>query len=218
MATWVTHFRITEELLKEVFPVSTIDFLVGNIGPDCGLKGENGKPNPPKEITHFKIDGKINSDYFYDQYLRNWNEDLSSEFSYYLGYYIHLVTDEEWIKLLKHKKKEEVYQAILNTPEYANLVKRDWYGLDFLYLKDHKENIFWTEFQHITDFPEYLSFFPKGQTLKQIRNITEFYQSNKVSTDHKFIYLASYEVDEFVDNTVQKIKILLKDKIKSLAY
>ncbi|NDI37126.1 zinc dependent phospholipase C family protein [Chengkuizengella sediminis] len=105
MATWVTHFRIAEELLKEELPVSTIDFLVGNIGPDCGLIDKNGKPTPPKKVTHFEIDGKINSDSFYSQYLCSENEGLSRKFSYYLGYYIHLVTDEEWIKLLEQKKK-----------------------------------------------------------------------------------------------------------------
>ncbi|EDL64543.1 hypothetical protein [Bacillus sp. SG-1] len=66
MATWVTHFRITEELLEKDIPVSKVAFLVGNIGPDCGLIGENGKPTPPKEITHFKVEGKISSESFYN--------------------------------------------------------------------------------------------------------------------------------------------------------
>ena len=97
LATWVTHFRITEELLKTELPVSKIEFLVVNIGPDCGLIGEDGKPTPPKETTHFEIEGKINSDSFYQQYLSDEKESSLSEFSYYLGYYIHLVTDEKWI-------------------------------------------------------------------------------------------------------------------------
>ncbi|MEI5909581.1 zinc dependent phospholipase C family protein [Bacillus spongiae] len=214
MATWVTHFRIAEELLKKELPISKIDFLVGNIGPDCGLIGEDGKPTPPKEITHFELEGKINSNSFYNQYLCNENEQFSLKFSYYLGYYIHLVTDEEWITLLEQKKKEKVYQEILHTPEYSKLVKRDWYGLDFLYLKNHKDNIFWTEFQHITSFPEYLDFFPTGQTLKQIRNITKFYQTSKISDDHKFIYLSPAEVDTFIENTVQKSEELIKEKVK----
>ncbi|TFB15064.1 hypothetical protein E3U55_12490 [Filobacillus milosensis] len=65
MATWVTHFRITEKLLKAELPVSKIEFLIGNIGPDCGLIAKDGKPTPPKETTHFEIDGNINSDSFY---------------------------------------------------------------------------------------------------------------------------------------------------------
>ena len=216
MATWVTHFRITEELLKKDIPVSKVAFLVGNIGPDCGLIGENGKPTPPKEITHFKVEGKISSDSFYHQYLQNENESVTDEFSYYLGYYIHLVTDEEWLKLLERKKKEKAYQEILNTPEYSRLVKRDWYGLDFLYLKNHKDNIFWKEFQYITDFPEYLEIFPHGQTQKQIRNITEFYQSSTISDDHNFIYLTPNEVNEFIENTIQIVLRLIQGRLKVL--
>ena len=213
MATWVTHFRIAEELLKEGYPVSKVDFLVGNIGPDCGLRGEDGKFTPSKEITHFEIDGIINSDSFYQQYLSNEMDGSSHEFSYLIGYYIHLVTDEEWIKLIEQKKKEKVYQEILNTPGFNKLVKEDWYGLDLLYLKNHKDSIFWTHFQNINDFPEYLSFFWEGQTLEQIRNITDFYQSNMISDDHEFIYLKSYEVDEFVKNVLQKVKKILNQRI-----
>jgi hypothetical protein len=214
LATWVTHFRITEELLKSKLPVSKIDFLVGNIGPDCGLVGEDGKPVPAKKITHFEVDGKINSDAFYNQYLSNVNESWTRELSYKLGYYIHLVTDEEWLKVLAKKKKEKVYQEILDSPDYARLVKKDWYGLDFLYLKNHKDTIFWTDFQHISDFPEYLDVFPQGQTLTQIRNITEFYHTSTISDDHEFIYLTPAEVDEFIESTVEKVKGLLSEKMK----
>jgi hypothetical protein len=214
LATWVTHFRIAEELLKTEIPVSPIEFLVGNIGPDCGLIGEDGVPKPPKEITHFEVDGRISSDSFYNQYLEEGKESQTREFSYYLGYYIHLVTDEGWLKLLKRKKKEKLYQDILNSPDYAGIVKKDWYGLDFLYLKHHKDNIFWTEFQHITDFPEYLSFFKKGQTFEQIRNITEFYQTSSISEDHEFIYLTAAEVDDFVESTLQEVKEQLNEKLR----
>ncbi|WP_421385330.1 zinc dependent phospholipase C family protein [Bacillus salacetis] len=210
MATWVTHFRITEELLKTDLPVSKTEFLVGNIGPDCGLIGEDGKPVPPKETTHFYTDGKISSDSFYNEYLGEITESLSGEISYKLGYYIHLVTDEEWLKVLAKKKQETVYQEILNHPDYARLVKKDWYGQDFLYLKYHNDNIFWTDFQHITEFPEYLDFFPEGQTLTQIRNITEFYRTSTIADDHKFIYLTEVEMDEFVESTVEKVKGILE--------
>jgi hypothetical protein len=212
VATWVTHFRITEELMKRDLPVSKNGFLVGNIGPDCGLIGEDGIPVPPKEITHSYVDGKMDSAAFYQKHLTSENELLSEEFSYYLGYYIHLVTDEEWFKLLARKKKEKVYQEILDSPDYARLVKRDWYGLDFLYLKNHKENIFWTDFQYITDFPEYLDIFPKGQTLTQIKNITEFYQTSTISEDHEFVYLTAVEVDEFIENTVEVVLNLLNER------
>ncbi|OIU71831.1 hypothetical protein [Rossellomorea aquimaris] len=213
MATWVTHFRIAEELLKTELAVSRIGFLVGNIGPDCGIIGEDGVPHPPKKITHFKDEGKINAESFYDEYLLGENELDAEGYSYYLGYYIHLVTDQEWLKIVADKKKEKVYQDILNSPDYARIVKGDWYGQDFLYLKQHQDSIFWTDFQHIDDFPEYVSFFRNGQTLEQIRNITKFYQSSSIGDDHEFIYLTAAEMNAFVDRTVEDIKVRLNHRL-----
>ena len=213
MATWVTHFRITEQFIKSNLPVSKIDFLVGNIGPDCGIIGEDGKPTPPKEITHFKVNCKISSDSFYNQYLTRISNFSSPEASYLLGYYFHLVTDEEWIKLTNQKKKEIVFQSILNTPDYTRLVKRDWYGQDFLYLKNNKESIFWTDFQYINEYSEYLSIFPTGQTSKQIKNITRFYYEHTIPEDHNFIYITSEEMDDFITAAVQTLKEILAQKM-----
>lgn len=203
MATWVTHFRIAEEFIRNHLPISKIDFLVGNIGPDCGLIGNDGKPSPPKEITHFMIDSNISAELFYNQYLLDCNGFSTPKESYYLGYYFHLVTDEEWIRITDRKKTEKIFQDIINTPEYTPLVKKDWYGLDFLYLARNKESIFWTDFQYIDEFEDYLSFFPAGHTSRQIKNITEFYLNNSFAEDHEFIYFTSAELDEFVNNTVR---------------
>lgn len=134
MATWVTHFRIAEQFIKQNLPLPKIDFLVGNIGPDCGLIGADGKPTPPKRITHFVIDGKMSSETFYNQYLHNITDYTTSKASYLLGYYFHLVTVEEWIKLTNKKKKEKVIEDILDSPDYTRLVKQDWYGYDFCIL------------------------------------------------------------------------------------
>ncbi|TQR45952.1 hypothetical protein C7Y44_09615 [Paenibacillus popilliae] len=213
MATWVTHFRIAEALISRDLPVSRIDFLVGNIGPDCGLIGEDGKPTPPKEITHFMMNRVITAESFYEQYLLDPIDISSPKGSYYLGYYFHLVTDEEWIKLANRKKKKEVFQSILNTPEYTPLVKKDWYGHDFVYLKENKESIFWTEFQHIDEYPEFLSFFPAGQTSQQIRNITEFYHESSIAEDHEFIYLTREDIDGFVNHTVHLLCEIVRQRM-----
>lgn len=214
MATWVTHFRIAEKLIDSGLFVSNEEFLIGNIGPDCGLYGEGGELNPPKEITHFKIDGKINADLFYDRYIQNSEDSINSKgLSFCLGYYLHLVTDQEWSKLHQQKKKERVYQDIIGTPEYWNLIKRDWYGLDFQYLKDNKTTIFWTTFQNISEFPDYLDIFPSGQVNEQIKRITKFYLENTIADDHEFVFLTLREVDEFIEHTVSKIKEILNTRI-----
>ena len=70
MATWVTHFRIAEALMKAGARVSKVDFLVGNIGPDCGIVDEEGSPSPfqriPKSVTHFKGEQGIQPELFWE--------------------------------------------------------------------------------------------------------------------------------------------------------
>lgn len=206
MATWVTHFRIAEELIKRGLPVSELDFLVGNIGPDCGLANEDGKFTPPKRVTHFMDGREIQAELFFQQYKLNNLDITPPKGSYYLGYYVHLMTDVEWIKLTKVKKMEKVHQTIIDTPEYSQMVKRDWYWLDFKYLLEHPNHMFWTVFQNIQHYQEHLPFFPGGQTFQQIQNITYFYCNTNVPKDYEPIYMTESEVDDFVQETANMIQ------------
>ncbi|GIP56025.1 MULTISPECIES: hypothetical protein [Paenibacillus] len=213
MATWVTHFRIAEKLIDLGLDVSPEEFLVGNIGPDCGLANEEGIFYPPKEITHFKVDGKINADLFYHQYILNKERDLSKEqLSFYLGYYFHLLTDLEWSSFYKQKKIEPAYQDILGTPEYWYLVKRDWYVVDFKYLKMNEHSLFFSIFQNIKSFPDLLDIFPQGQINEQVRRITQFYLYTEVPDDYELVYLMLSDVEDFVESTVTVIKEVLNAK------
>lgn len=106
MATWVTHFRIAEKLINLGLDVCPEEFLVGNIGPDCGLANEEGIFYPPKEITHFEVDGKINADLFYLQYILNKERDLSKEqLSFKLGL-LFSFTDRFGVEQFLQTKKE----------------------------------------------------------------------------------------------------------------
>lgn len=212
MATWVTHFRIAETLLHEEPSLDRIAFLVGNIGPDCGLVGEDGRPVPPKSITHFKQDGQLPSELFKQQYLNDLEQASNVTRSYLLGYYLHLVTDEHWIQLTTAKKRESPVQEIVGTPDYTRLVKTDWYGVDFQYLATHPEHIFWTDFRHVQSFEDVLPFFPQGQTAQQIRNITTFYETHTLEANHVFRYMHPHDIDLFIDRTL----VALRSSLSSL--
>lgn len=213
MATWITHLRIAEELLKRNLSLSKVDFLVGNIGPDCGLLNDDeDKFSPPKRVTHFKNEQGIQPELFYEQYEKEMFDGASLRASYLLGYYCHLITDVEWVKLTLEKKKEQVHQALIGSPDYNQLVKRDWYWLDFKYLKQKPDQLFWSDFQHIQEYPEYLSFFPEGQTIKQIRNMTHMYCNTAVPVEYEPVFIKELEVDLFVQETVNKIYELLLQK------
>lgn len=202
MATWVTHFRIAERILETDSAFERIPFLVGNIGPDCGLVGADGRPEPPKTITHFKTENGISSDLFKQTYLDGGTTKSNTEWSYLVGYYFHLVTDEYWVRLTRAKKEEPIVQAIVGTPDYTRLVKTDWYGIDFEYLAKHPNHIFWTDFCHIDAFEDVLPFFPQGQTGQQIQNITSFYKTHPFDPQHEYVYMSPLEVDDFIEEVL----------------
>ncbi|MEI2664224.1 zinc dependent phospholipase C family protein [Rossellomorea sp. LJF3] len=206
----MVHFRIAENLLNSGLQVAEKEFLVGNIGPDCGLPNpETGIFFPDKIATHFKDEGKINPELFLQKYIQKEDDFTNPRSSFYLGYYLHLVTDVEWSKMHQKKKKEPGYQTILGTPEYTRKVKGDWYGSDFVYLQEYTDTIFHRVFQHIESFPDYLDIFPENQITRQIKRITEFYYSDSyafaLEPEYRFNYLTPDEISQFVEEATEKL-------------
>lgn len=218
MATWVTHFRIAERLLSNGLAAHKEEFLMGNIGPDCSyLSSDGAELIPPKTTTHYMINKDIDADAFYFEHLEGsqlntWNP----EQAFYLGYYIHLLCDQAWQQWHHAKQLEPLYQDIIHRPEYHYVVREDWYGLDFLYLKHHPEHIFWTTFQHISSCPDYMSFYEPGQITKQIRRIQKFYLTNTIAEDHVFRYVTMTELDLFVEETAGCIQRHLNERFTTV--
>lgn len=213
MGTWIAHMRIAEKLTNEQLDQEA--FLVGNIGPDCGVPLPDGVSyDPPKTATHFNDEnGYMQPEIFYGKYLRPEIADLSSQkSSFFLGYYVHLLTDLAWIDLCKRKEQTPEYREILEEPDYIQRVKRDWYGQDFLYLKSSPDNIFHKRFLRIKSFPDYLDFFPKDALTRQIHFIQRYYTEQDPETDRSFVYLTRDEMEHFVDDTTTMVENTLTEK------
>ncbi|WP_346879984.1 zinc dependent phospholipase C family protein [Clostridium sp. UBA3061] len=216
MATWIAHLRIAENILKNMDDLDSIAFILGNVGPDSGVPNEDWSSfNPPKKITHWiNEENNIDAERFFDRYLKN-NLMEYSKYSYVLGYYIHLLTDIEWSKFFNEKKKNALYNKKLKEDaSFIWTIKKDWYGLDFLYLEKNPNFIFHTIFKNIDEVPDYIDYFPKGALMKQVKYITEYYLGDNEETKENFIYLNEEEMDKFIDDTSKKINGILKDKIQ----
>ncbi|WP_035289185.1 zinc dependent phospholipase C family protein [Clostridium sp. KNHs214] len=217
MATWIAHLRVAENILKKGYNFEQKAFIVGNIGPDCGMPNEDWSNfNPPKKITHWLgEDKKINAQGFYDKYLNSKEKEKDNEaFSFKMGYYVHLLTDIEWSKLFKEKRKEPLYREGLEKDKnFIWVIKKDWYGLDYIYLEKHPEFIFNTVFKNVHKVPDYLDYFPKGAFEKQVKYITEFYLGENEENKDNFIYLTEDEMDKFVDDTTIIIDNLLRKEV-----
>jgi hypothetical protein len=212
MATWIAHLRIAETLLDHL-PGSRLDagqFAIGSIAPDSGIPDENWeKFNPPPEVTHFKRSASIHKDIadldFYRGCLAGLLPEDTGPFSFRLGYFFHLVTDNLWtvkVGLPTHQRWADEFAA---DKKFIWTVKRDWYGLDFVYLRDHPESLFWRAFLDAKPDSVGLDFLPAEALSRQLAYIKEFYQrtDERVQEAYRreYIYLTQAEMDTFVDET-----------------
>lgn len=218
MASWIVHLRVADKIINNLEGVSTTDFVIGNIGPDCGEPNENWTQyNPPKKITHWMNESKrICPELFYDQYIRE--EDKAKDFSkysFYLGYYVHLLTDVAWKKEIS-LPTEKLYAHEFSMEDrdtvYAR-IKEDWYDLDFLFLKNNPGFRAYEVFKESKDYNnDYLPYYSNRAIPKQIRYIREFYDGPHGQLQREYKYLSSGKMDKFVEQCSIGIMKVLKDK------
>lgn len=216
LATWIVHLRIAEDILRRGYGFKPVPFAVGNIGPDSGVPNEDWSSfTPPKEITHWKgDDGKVDAQKFRDKYLDGEEAALDYDrYSFYMGYYAHLLTDMEWSVMFNEKKNDMLHKdGFDKDPNFIWTIKKDWYGLDFLYLKKHPDCLFYTLFKDIKEIPDYLDYYPPKAFERQVKYITDYYMGENEETKENFIYLTEKEMDGFVCSTVEKIDKVFREK------
>lgn len=208
MATWGAHIRIAEALLETNNTLDSMHFLVGNVGPDCGVPNEDWSAfEPPKTVSHWITkDGIIDAEQFFECYLSTQSNDNLKQ-SFLLGYYVHLLTDIEWSKMLHHKIRNDIeYKALEQDPKFIWKIKEDWYDLDHLYFRENPDSIFHSIFKHVETFNDYLDYYPKNGIIRQLRYIINFYSTHKRELEREYKYLNEAEMNAFVIETTQIIK------------
>ena len=148
MASWMVHLRIADILLDRISGLDENAFVLGNIAPDSGVPNEDWSSfNPPGNVTHYRtrtgdktfIDiEKFVSEFFADQKKQRYSK---REYSFFLGYYVHLLTDIEWTKMVHSEgvNEENAEKENMSYTEFVWKNKKDWYDFDFLYLKEHPQ-------------------------------------------------------------------------------
>ncbi len=215
MASWMVHLRIADELLKTWGHLDETAFVMGNIAPDSGVPNENWTAyHPPKQISHFKT--KPEEETFFDlesfceQY---FNENLikqysPKEYSFFLGYYVHLLTDVQWT--------DTVYLDLLNShPEECAkdkhgliwAAKGDWYDLDFLYLEQHPDFRTFSVYENAINYENiFMDMFAKDAFENRRQYICWFYHGDRHGDLHReYNYLTQAQADAFVERTVQYV-------------
>jgi len=215
MATWVAHFRLAEALLEHGFDLDRQMFVMGNIAPDSGvLNAEKNGYVPSKVISHWRDGNDINPEQFYADELAGKTFD-TAETAFRLGYYCHLLADVVWIETVWRPKKATKFYAELlaKDPQFIWEIKKDWYGLDFIYLQEHPQSIFFTDFVHIQNVPDYLPQFPAGAFNKRLNETRDFYLADPDwDLNRPYIYLSREEYDAFISTAFEAIKNALHAK------
>jgi hypothetical protein len=217
MATWIVHLRIAELFLEKAKGFDAGYFSIGSIAPDSGIPDENWEHfDPPKEVTHFMVDeGKqerLADLAFFKEYLfQNRRNELNLRcVSFLCGYFYHLVTDNLWSKQIGKPTAFRFAKELEKDPNFFWQVKRDWYGLDFEYIRENPNSIFWRIFLDCSYEQDCVPFLPKPAVQQQLAYIKEFYQRKDEKVEAWYIqrpdiYLRKGEMEAFIQDAASTL-------------
>ena len=214
MATWIAHLRIAENLLERIPEIDPGQFAIGNIAPDAGIPDKKWeKFNPPPEVTHFKRSRSVHKDIadldFYRDYLAEIAAGDTGRYSFRLGYFFHLITDNLWTKQIGKPTTERFPEQFAADKSFIWEVKKDWYGLDHIYVREHPDCLYWRVFLDAQPVSAELDFLPPRALPRQMHHIKSYYQLNDDEIQDMMmrpkVYLSKDEMDRFVDDSTESI-------------
>lgn len=211
MASWMVHLRIADMLLDRIPGLSPAEFIVGNIAPDSGVPNEDWSSfTPNTKISHFKSSGKkacpeaFAAKYFTPEQRTGYD---APQFSFYLGYLTHLMTDVLWSDqiavptLVLHAKEDSP-----DRKEFIWKIKEDWYDLDYKYLRDHPGFRAFRVYLGAVGFRnDFMEEFSPDAFDNRRQYITDFYLQGKENLDREYPYLTEARMDRFVEEATDSI-------------
>lgn len=217
MPSWANHFKVADKLYNQIHNLDLDYFLIGNIAPGCGIPtGKNGAYLPPSSITHFtKADISYKDDcdyeYLYNNYIKN-ERDIK-KLSFFIGYFVHLVTDCEFTKNVYYPIKSACSPC--DASEFWKIMKLEIHNMDCAYLLNNESRSF-EKFKELDCFSEeYPKWYKPNQITKQMKNIVKYYSGiNSSIMDYKYVNLKI--MDDYIEETVNKVIIELNKRNISL--
>ncbi len=215
MATWIVHLRIAENLLEDIPGLDPEKFALGNVGPDSGKPDERWENfTPPTHLTHFQSQASRHRDCADLDFFRLYLLPLRAVpdprlLSFRWGYFFHLVTDNLWSRKIGRPTQAKYRQQFEADKDFIWEVKKDWYGLDFIYLRDHPDSLFWRVFTKAQPELGDLDFLLPEGVIWSVAHIQQYYQRTDAEIQelyHRpYIYLSSQEMDRFVDESSRQL-------------
>lgn len=219
MATWIGHLRIAEHLLKHLPVLDETAFAFGSLSPDSGRPNADWSEfDPPKTITHFlqpnDDEDKIHDLTFYRQYLADVHPDENRTlYSFSLGYFLHLIADNLWARRINRTYRQVYTQQIAEQgSKFGWEVKKDWYGLDYKYLRDQPDSLFWRVILNAPNPPALLPFLVEDALHYSLDYIRDSYRTLKPDDvlDRVYPYLNETTMNRYVEDAISASLLILR--------
>ena len=231
MASWMMHFRVADAILQTDMmrgaPQEVAEaFILGNVAPDSGTPLPDGRGYlPDKATSHFmrrftgtpagqnpeRCDPSLLIEAWLEPALAAGDRIAAA---FYLGYLCHLVTDNAWVRDFIYPAKERFSHLRLTdgveTPEgvarFYAFLKKDWYDMDFLYIRHHPELPAYRLFLAV-EKPEnrYLPFFSADAFAVKRREIEDFYRNGVQQVAEREVYIRDEEAERFIHTVKNEI-------------
>ena len=215
MATWLTHLRVAEKLLEDLENIDEASFFVGAIAPDSGRMVDDFTYMPSKDISHWKREGVSYEQRFLDnaEFFKKYaeNEKDNKTYSFYLGYYVHILTDTIYVRDIIHPfingRGRDTWRANIK------LIRKSWYEIDCRFLEKNQSYRPLEIIGKVGDFPnEMLDYFAYDDITERISYAYELYQTVKTDKATEFFTHDEKRSDELVKIASDEIRRLLKEK------
>lgn len=214
MATWIGHLRIAQQVLPLLPEIDAPMFYFGSLAPDSGEPNDDwSKFDPPKEVTHFLDPGdpedKIHDLQFYYGFLAICSSELEPErYSFLLGYFFHLLSDNLWSRRINRAYKANYQDTFAEKgPTFWWELKRDWYDLDRLYLRENPQSLFWQVLSPTHYPPVYVPFVDEAVANRQIDYIRNFYskQEDDCVLDRPYPHMNETTMSRYIEDTASAL-------------
>ena len=210
MATWGVHLRIAGRFLDRVPKEYHKEFVTGTVAPDCGYgkKDSEGEFEPPPTVTHWSPTGAKNDCRYKDFKAQYVTGASGGDYWFYLGYYLHLMTDIMWSVTMYMPTRIKYREQYDKNPHFLSVIKRDWNEIDAAYLQKSKRHPVYDILTTVTEVKDYLPYYEKGQLTAQIKFITDYYTNYEEVPDREYIYTRPEEIENFIECASYLLKLI----------